>query len=315
MTASSNFNWAERDECYERIIGIWDELGKYDEINELILLSRDENLMSEYQHYLSLPPIFSEETGHYADSFLLKLSAETKGTIFYTLDGSNPTNESNVFYAPLFLEAGDYYVSAVFENEFGILSEVARHDYFIDIRIPESPRIALSSGLYVKPTQIVIEVPEACEVFYTIGDEYPTEESFMYLGPFNMPLGRNEFHFVAINDKGIASNIESRIFEFRLISDITPEIAVENVMAAQIKRGRIVDMSGTAVGEEGYYLYIVESVIEIVDKGLYYLVEEYYVEGAEEPVRTEHLFAAAVLTGEAVHLVYNEVGVLDAVLM
>jgi tetratricopeptide (TPR) repeat protein len=310
---SPNHTWSETDECYARIVAILDKEGNYEEIVSVLAATRDEDLLAQYDYYFSFPPTFSEESGHFTENLMLQLEAGTGGKIYFTLDGSDPTIESYVYYGPIPLEAGDNYVTAVYENEYGIWSEVVQNSYFIDIPGPDAPRVALTSGRYIRPTRIEVVAPEGCTVYYTTDGSVPTSESEIYSQPINMPFGTTEYSFVAINDEGASSAVVTRSFEYRAEGDVTPETAVANVMRAHLRGGRITDMNGKAAEEEGHYQYIVESVIEVPDRGMYYLVVEYQVLDDGTTVKTGHLFAAAVQGGQAAHLVYNEEGVLEAI--
>ncbi|MCL2719632.1 MAG: chitobiase/beta-hexosaminidase C-terminal domain-containing protein [Lachnospiraceae bacterium] len=313
MISSPRFTWAEKDICYDNIIFIWHMMGKYQEINDLVRASRDESLITEYQHYLSWPPVFGEESGEFNGSLLLELRNNAEGKIYFTLDGTEPTAQSRVYTEPILLEAGDYTITAVFENKFGILSDIVSQNYFINIKKPDSPGVPLSSGRYIEQELIIVDVPEGSEVFFTTDGSLPTMESELYEGPVTMALGYTVYNFIAINAEGVSSEVVTREFNFRLNSDITPETAVANVFNAQLRRGRIVSLDGKAMDEEGYFDYVIDSVIEIAGKGLFYMIYEYYYLSGEEPQRTGHIFAASAFTGEAAHLIYNDLGVLDAI--
>lgn len=49
-------------------------------------------------------PRFSHQSGFYEDAFLLKLYADFGETIYYTLDGSEPTENSLVYNGPILIE-------------------------------------------------------------------------------------------------------------------------------------------------------------------------------------------------------------------
>ncbi|MDR0220834.1 MAG: chitobiase/beta-hexosaminidase C-terminal domain-containing protein [Lachnospiraceae bacterium] len=310
---SPSYTWSETDECYARLVAILDQERDYERIVSVLAATRDEDLIERYGYYFSSPPAFSEESGHFTESLMLWLTAGSAGNIYFTLDGSDPTADSYLYYGPILLPAGDNYVTAVFANEYGIMSEAVQRSYFIDIPAPAPPQVALTSGRYIRPTRIEVNVPDGCTVYYTTDGSVPTSESTIFDQPINMPLGTTYYSFVAINSEGVSSEVVMRTFEYRAEGWITAEMAVANVMRAHFRNGWITDLDGKAAAEEGYYQYVADSVIELADGSAYYLVVEYHVVDGREPVKTGHLFAAAVENGQAAHLVYNEEGVLEAV--
>jgi hypothetical protein len=159
-----------------------------------------------------------------------------------------------------------------------------------------------------------VEVPEGCSVYYTTDGSFPNSESSeLYTEPIAMPFGITEYCFVAINAEGISSESVERTFEYQIASSITSEIAVANVMRAHLNRGRLTDINGKAADAEGYYRYVTDKMIEIEGQGLFYQVDEYYSEDGDEWQLTGHIFAANAYTGAPVHLVYNDLGVLDTI--
>lgn len=106
-------------------------------------------------------PTFSHTSGFYEKAFTLELEAEENGTIYYTLDGSEPTRESTVYENGIYIEnisnqpnvcnsvrnvvqewldyePSDYpvdkavIVRAVVMNENNQISEVVTNTYFVD---------------------------------------------------------------------------------------------------------------------------------------------------------------------------------------
>lgn len=49
-------------------------------------------------------PLFSRKSGFYEENFYLSIEAKKGAIIYYTLDGSIPTNESNIYTEPLLIE-------------------------------------------------------------------------------------------------------------------------------------------------------------------------------------------------------------------
>ena len=315
MLNTSAYTWAEQDECYGRIIEIWSERGDFADIADLLIRSRDADLIAQYQHYLSEAPTFSEASGTFDEDFRLIISAGSGGRILYSLDGKDPDANSIVYVGPITFTAGDYSVAAVFENEYGILSDVTSHVYFIEPQKAPPPQISLDSGLYVEASKIIVDIPPGSTVYYSTDGSIPDAESRLYAEPINMPLGISDFNFIAIYESGPASAVVTRNYEYRLPGGISPEEAADNVLRAQIRRGQVLDESGRAADGEGYYLYKTEQAVEISGQGLYYMVIEYYREGDARPEKTGHIYAAHSITGEAAHLVHDEEGRLVAVVL
>lgn len=103
-------------------------------------------------------PVFSVESGFYDEAFALSLSAGKEEKIYYTLDGSEPTTESELYTEPVMIQdnsgtenyyaniggiarEGDYYptylidkatvVKAICVNESGEVSNIASRVYFV----------------------------------------------------------------------------------------------------------------------------------------------------------------------------------------
>ncbi len=313
MTQSERYTVEEKEKCYEKAIAILDEQKNYQKISDLLKNCEDEILVTQFQHYLAMEPEFSVPSGNYGEVIPLKLSSNTSGKIYYTLNGSKPTQDSKVYVAPIFLETGDYVVSAMFVNDYGIESEIVRNSYHIDLLVPDPPKIALYSGLYVEPTMIEVTLPETGEIYYTTNGNIPTIDSNHYTEPIEMPLGRTEFNFITISDEGVPSDVVRRNFEFRLMTSVTTSIATKNIMEALVSRRVLTDMSGKAFGMSGSYEYSFNSFIEIPGKGYYYKFDEFYKESDGVKIKTEHLYAVEVYTGTPNRLIYNELGEMDLI--
>ena len=142
--------YEDKERAYESIIYIYDEEGRYEEINSLLVSCDDADIINHFQQYMAMTPEFGYPSGSYDKVITLKMTANTTGKIYYTLDGSNPDESSEVYTAPLFLESGEYQVAAVFVNDYGIKSEIARNWYIINLTEPDPPEVLLYSG---KPGQ------------------------------------------------------------------------------------------------------------------------------------------------------------------
>ncbi|MBQ8598457.1 MAG: chitobiase/beta-hexosaminidase C-terminal domain-containing protein, partial [Lachnospiraceae bacterium] len=260
------------------------------------------------QQYMAMTPEFSYEAGSYEKVIPLKISANTSGTIYYTLDGSEPDEHSTVYTAPIFLESGEYQVGAVFINDYGIKSSVARNWYMINLTVPDQPELLLYSGEYNVPTMIEVAMPEEGTVYYTTDGSNPTGDSLVYTGPIEMPLGKSNFKFVTISDEGVSSQVVSRSFDFDLKTDVSTQQAIVNVISALYNRGVLRDLQGHSFEIEGRYVFEYDTIVEIPNLGYYYVLNEFVEEPNGNKVRTERLYAVEVYSGAANRLTYDANG-------
>ncbi|MCI8571908.1 MAG: hypothetical protein HFI43_10960 [Lachnospiraceae bacterium] len=298
----------EKARVYESLITIYDEEARYEEINALLIGCGDDTIINHYQQYMAMEPEFGYISGSYDEVITLKISANTTGNIYYTLDGSEPDTASQVYTAPLFLETGEYQVAAVFVNEYGIKSETARNWYVINLTAPDPPELLLYSGEFHQPTKIEVVVPEGGTVYYTMDGSDPSADSLKYTEPVAMPLGRTNFKFVTISDEGVASDVVSRSFNFTLETDITVQSAINSVVTALYNREVLTDLQGHSHGIMGKYVFKYNTIVEIPNLGYYYILNEYIESETGVQTKTEHLYAVEVYTGAPNRLIFDENG-------
>ncbi len=302
-------SYEEKERVYESIIGIYDEEERYEDINTLLMNCEDEGICNHFQQYMARPPEFGYESGDYDEVIVLRLSANTAGSIYYTLDGSEPEEtRSQLYTAPLFLESGEYQIAAVFVNEYGIRSETARNWYVINLIAPQAPEISLTSGNYTLPTLIEVSAPEDGKVYYTTDGTNPNIYSQEYTGPIPMPLGKSNFKFACISQEGVSSEIVSRSFDFSLETEVTVDKAVSNVMQALYNRQVLTDLQGHSHGIVGKYVFKYDTIVEIPNSGYYYVLNEYVEDESGNQIKTERLYAVEVYTGAPNRLIYDENG-------
>ncbi len=297
----------EAEKAYTYLIAVYDEQGKYEAINELLQNCKEDTIVTMFQNYMAMEPEFSYIGGSYDSVVPLKLSANTTGKIYYTLDGSIPDKNSRVYTAPVFLESGNYQVSAFFVNDYGIESKVVSNWYEINLTVPDPPQVLLYSGKYEIPTKIVVEATSQGQIYYTTDGSDPNENSLVYKEPVKMPLGRSNFKFIVISEAGVSSEIVSRSYEFALETDITIEKAMQAVLHALMQRGVTRDIEGNAKTEEGKYIFQYDTIVEI-QKNYYYILEEFLEDTAGNQKKTGLLYAVEVYTGSPNRLIYDEQG-------
>lgn len=308
--------YAEEDveEAYGKIVTIYANQKEFGLINDLLRACNNERIVSMFQSYLAMEPEFSYVEGSYAEVIPLKLSSNTAGTIYYTMDGSKPDKNSPIYTSPLFLETGEYTISAFFVNDYGIESDIVTKTYVINLAVPNAPEVELYSGEYTEATMIAVETAEGCKTFYTTDESEPTADSVPYTGPIPMPLGKTLFKFVNISSEGIASEVTTRTFTLRLRGAIPTQTAVTNLVNKLVETGYLDDVTGENPRQTGVLSYQFSSVLKVGEED-YYTINEYYDDGTGLLSRTDKVFLVQAYTGAAAQLGYDDAGEFMAVML
>ena len=310
-----DFPREDLEEAYDKIITIYANQGMYSEINEMLRSCSDQEIVNMFQSYLALAPEFSYVEGSYDEVLPLKLSSNTAGTIYYTMDGTKPTRDSMIYTAPIFLESGEYTVSAFFVNDYGIESDIVSKTYMISLLVPSAPEIELYSGEYTEPTMITVDAIEGCKIYYTTDESEPTADSVPYTGPIPMPLGKTLFKFVNISEDGISSEITTRTYTLTLRDAIPASQAVSGLITRLVETGYLEDTVGHNSRQSGILSYRFSSVLRIGESDDYYTINEYYDDGTGIQNRTDKVFLVNIHTGEAARLGYDDNGEFMAVII
>ncbi|MCD7862286.1 MAG: chitobiase/beta-hexosaminidase C-terminal domain-containing protein [Lachnospiraceae bacterium] len=283
----------------------------YRSIAQLLVEFDNEELKTAFADYLAEPVSFSHPEGIFTDLITLKLTAAGSGSVYYTLDGTTPDEDSALYTSPLYLEDGTTVVSAVYINLYGVKSTVSTATYVIDTSTPYQPEIMVYSGSYTEPVEIVAEAEEGCSIYYTIDGGMPNASSSLYYEGLFASEGTHIYKFVAVSEAGLVSDVITRTFTVDLSGETySNEEAWSLLVAAQIEKGVITDSAGT-VADQTAYVYIYQYLFPIsLDEStdIYYLFAEVNRETTATAVgtyiqhRTGLYYGVNSLTGQVVRI-------------
>ena len=198
-TQPSNVN------LYKAAVKFYEKTEQPNKISDLLQDCEDKNVLSA--------PEFSLKEGTYDEVQQVTLTSATGGTIYYTTDGSDPTESSTEYKEAVLLQSeGDTEIRAIAVNKKGIPSAVSSAKYSIEFPLVDAPAVSPSTGQYSTATQITITVPDGYTAYYTMDGSTPTASSEKYTDPIDMPENsQTTFSAILVNDKnGKATEVTTR---------------------------------------------------------------------------------------------------------
>lgn len=291
VAEDSSFAKADREEAYRIIVSLYRENSDFVSINSLLDRCDLPSIVKEFESYRVDSVFFNLDGGTYTETISVSLSTLSDTTIYYTLDGTDPTIGSTVYDAPIFLEYGSYTISAMTVNDYGIESEVVRQTYLIDVDFSFAPEVVPESGVYDHGILIEIDMPQLYTAYYTEDGTEPTKESSRYFKPFSITDGEHNMKFVCFASDGTPSEIIERNYNITLNTELTAAQAVENLVQGLVDRGYLDYTSGLKESEHGWYQYIYFAVRPIENMGDFYIVREYFKDEFENITITDNLYA------------------------
>lgn len=208
-------NYPNSKAAYGQLIHLYDKLEKEAEIKVLLDSCQEESILKMFQQYIAPEPIAGLSSGSY--NYLPKIDfyVPDESSIYYTIDGSEPTKESTPYTGPIPLKEGSFTVKAISINKKNMQSNVAQYEYQIELPPPETPNISPSSGQFQTNTKIIISVPDGCKAYYAF-DKEPTIESTLYTEPINMPEGEHILKAILVNEMGKESYVASETYVLQI---------------------------------------------------------------------------------------------------
>lgn len=192
-------------EVYQELIHILEQKGSYEEIKELLSKCSNARILKTMSDYICEDPVPSVETGVYSETFSVEIEADA-AYIYYTLDGSEPTEKSMLYTEPIPIKEGVTELKVYCVNEKNIPSDKIYRKYMVYVQKPEAPVVTPASGEFHEKTHIEMLVPAGCTGYYAF-DEVPTKDSTKYTGPVIMPEGEHTFYGMVISQNGKSSEV------------------------------------------------------------------------------------------------------------
>ena len=165
----------------------------------------------------------------------ITITSELGNRIYYTIDGTAPTESSEMYTDPVKISENDvggeeasFLLKAVTYTETSIKSGEAQIKFKVRLAEVNAPEFSLQSGNYSEVCEIEIKADEGCTVYYTFDGTRPTAECEKYTGPVTMKRGNNILSAIAVKD-GRESQVTQAVYNLDLAAKFTKAQAMEQV--------------------------------------------------------------------------------------
>lgn len=283
--------------AYAQIISLYENIGAYDDIDDFLQHYANDDIRQAFVEYLAYPPTASHESGSYDEAIILTLTNETSGTIYYTDDGTTPSESSKVYTEPLYLKKGKHIIQTFFKNDYGVCSSTETLNYDVKAEAPSEPIVSLESGDYDTPQLIRIIVPTDCNVYYTLDDTTPDRFSRIYGEPIPVSEGITHFKCVAINSNNVEGDVVEREYRVNVTTAFTEEMGLAWLYEHLASIGYIKDNTGASEYYPGRFNYMYSEMRYIGGRSLY-CYNEYYMVGTGVKSMTSNVFGLDCMTAE-----------------
>ncbi|MDO5403836.1 MAG: chitobiase/beta-hexosaminidase C-terminal domain-containing protein, partial [Eubacteriales bacterium] len=206
-----------------------------DSLNSLIKNYRGTEAEQYLADYIVKNPAPSKEAGTYNENVKLQFVMDSGCKVYYTLDGSAPTQKSNLYSDIIEIKSGITTIKAVAINSSGIYSDVVELRYEIDYKKPTAPSINPASGSYESGQMISVDyIPDGSRVYYTTDGSVPTKNSKLYTEGFPMPDGNTIVSAIIVDQNGQISDVTRRNYVVSKAKQLTYDEA-EKILKTQLQ--------------------------------------------------------------------------------
>lgn len=197
-------------------------------------------------------PAASIAAGDYTASQTVTLSTDKeKCIIYYTLDGSEPTSESDVYTQAITIGEGTTTVKTMAVYDDKVESATAVYTYNVASSKLAAPTASLASGEYRGQQEVELTCDNAdAYIYYTLDGTDPTTDSEAYLSAIQVNADTT-IKAIAVTADEESSDIVQ--FTYSIIADDKAKAPVASVTAGTYTGRQLITFTGVDEGAEIYY--------------------------------------------------------------
>lgn len=133
-----------------------------------------------------------------------------------------------------------------------------------------APVVSLDSGTYNEREKVTVTADAGCTIYYTTDGTIPTADSKEYKKPFKIPEVNTVYYFIAIDEKGVSSDVVTRVYDYKKVYTYDYNRAVSGLTNVLISKGIMENTFGSY--EDGSAMYLKYESVEKIDTEYYYII-------------------------------------------
>ena len=118
--------------AYEKLLAIYYQNEDYVSMADILYTCNNVEIKEQFVEFCLMIPELSLESGYYGTDQILKMTIPGNGKIYYTLDGSDPDENSDEYRVPLLLTKGEYELKVCAINSYGVKGPVTDASFVIE---------------------------------------------------------------------------------------------------------------------------------------------------------------------------------------
>ncbi|GEM_PF-2151305 len=184
-------------------------------INLVVNFPYNPSSCQDYNTSLVLSPLqVSPVAGSFTSEQDITLSStDSNVIIYYTLDGSTPTEDSLVYSSPITIPLdSNIIIKAISTKEGYYSSEIYSGTYYITHTL-STPVASIPAGTYFSSQSITLLAEEGSNIYFTLDGSTPTEASALYTVAITMS-STTTLKAISVKDEYARSDIYSGIYSF-----------------------------------------------------------------------------------------------------
>ena len=208
--------------AYRNLIKLYQQQGYNAEALELMRVASENAIGTQefdvmLREYTPTAPVLSHQAGRYSDEFDLTIAIPQGQTVYYTIDGSDPSETGLVYTegTKIHVAEGKLTVKAIGFAENGTPSDQVSANYTVIIPTPAAPKANVASGTYTYSPKVSLrpggetkaEKESIVAIYYTLDGRQATTESTLYdeAHPIQIPIGSSTLRAIAVAANGKVS--------------------------------------------------------------------------------------------------------------